>query len=93
MNVPTIHAEYGGSPPRPVRFEGERDELQPGAFLGFSARPELMRAGDIITGVSTPGRGCAYYYDPRLYIEGDSFVRLASYAGSAGAGWQWVNRR
>lgn len=94
MIVPsTIHAEYGGVPVL-VPFEGTRDELEPGTFLGYRARPELMVAGDIVTGVSTgQGQGTAYYYDPRLLIEGSSFVRTEAYAHSSERSWLWVNRR
>lgn len=70
------------------RFNGTREELKPGAFLGYSARPDLMVAGDVITAedlLFTWGdyERSKYFYDPELRIaeavkDSSSFVRSQS---------------
>ena len=86
----TIHPEYGGAPVL-VKFEGTREDLTGGEYLGITARPELLECGDIITCVSTPS-GDGYYYDPELLIEGASCVKVSELGGDAPV-WQFLNRK
>ena len=87
----TIHPEYGGEPVR-IPFQGAREDLTGGEYLGETARPELLECGDIVTCVETPSVPYGYYYDPELLIEGASCVKVGELGGDRPV-WQFLNRK
>lgn len=91
----TIHETYAPTDAPLVPFEGTREELTGGEYLGHYARPEIAVPGHIVTAVEVD-RGSDdffpsvnYFYDPELRIEGQSFVYVSD-GSCLGGRWRGI---
>lgn len=58
--------------------------MEGGELLGCTARPSLMKPGDIVT-ADDSGDTLLYWFDPDRLVEGNHWVRAAH-----GGGWDLV---
>lgn len=89
--MPTFHDNYGGSA-YPAPFDGKHAELQGGEYLGADTQPNLMGPGDIVTATDPIEEFAtsAYWYDPELKIDGNSYVKHYEYDENDKARWSWT---
>ncbi len=85
----SVHDAYRcDAPSRLEPYDGTRCDMSGGEYLGRTARPDLIEAGDIVTVVE----GGHNYYDPELLIPGASYVRTNALATQMCIVWTKIRR-